>query len=243
MELFDKDGNAIDLNSVASEAGFKTQADIDGAVGSAVERAKRTTAEKIRSELEAEFNDKLNNLQSKAKESNTEQKSELMAAMEAKMAQLEQQNKELAEQRKADIREAKRARLESKLSQAISGKFVDDETVVSLVNTKFLKTDENDDYYFVDSQGAATDLDGLIRHLMQTKPGLVKSSAVPGVGGKDAPGSIKKEYNSVAELGKDYDLFASQGRLDEFERLKLDIIKKKVNNVAPNNGVATLNFG
>lgn len=241
MELFDKDGNAIELEKVAGELGFKTQADIDGAVGSAVERAKRTAAEKAKAELDEQYKGQLNSLQSEldAIRNKDDKESEYSKAIKLQLEQTQTQLQEMQKQREQDIREAKRAKLESRLAQAVSGKFSDDEAIMAIIEKKHINENDNGDFFFTNSSGANVELDALIESIMQERPGLVKSGAVNGVGGRETQ-AIKKEYSTLKELGADYEKFVVAGRQDDYEKERNRILNEKAKAVPENQGVAAL---
>ena len=244
MELFDKDGKAIELDAVKQAHGFKTQADIDGAVGSAVERAKRTHGEKLSSELEAKYSEQINNLQSQldaAKKAGGKaaEKDEYMAAMERKMAQLEERDKKREEELAKRDRMARKAELKSNITAAIAGKFSDDEAVELLIENKHVKSHDDGSFFFTDSLGAEVDLPSLVDKIMAERPGLVKADINSGVGGRESQ-PIKKEYNSLSELNADREKFVIAGKQHEYQEIRNSILEKKAQGAKPNIGVATL---
>ena len=241
MELFDKDGNAVEVDKVAGELGFKTQADIDGAVGSAVERAKRTTTEKLKAELEEQYNGQLNSLKSEldAIRNKDDKESEYSKALKLQLEQTQKQMLEMQEQRKQDIKDAKRAKLESRLAQAVSGKFSSDAAVIALIEKNHINEDDKGDFFFTNSGGANVDLDALVEGIMQENPGLVKSGALPGQGGHETQ-AIKKEYTNLKELGDDHDKFVIAGKQDEYNNIRNKILADKAKAVPQNQGVAAL---
>ena len=103
MELFDKDGNAVDVSAMAGELGFKTQADIDGAVGSAVERAKRTTAERLKAEIEGQYNEQINSLKGEldAIRNKDDKETEYSKALKLQLEQTQKQVQEMQDLRKS----------------------------------------------------------------------------------------------------------------------------------------------
>jgi len=239
------DDNAVQIDDevvkkyAMETLGLKDQSTIDGAVAHAKSQAAKVTESKLQAEIDAL---KQQVTAAADKPSKTEGESEVMKAMRLQNEQMQQQLQAMQDNIAAQQEAAKRARLEANLAQSIAGKFIDDESAMLLINSKHVKQDENGEFYFINSDNAMVDIDGLVQHLMQTKPHMVKSNAVSGVGGK-ASTAIKAQYKNVNELLDDYDKFQAAGKLDELNEIKNKLIREKAGASAnPNRGVAALGF-